>query len=307
MYRSRALELPGLGDCMVPCIDMANHASGAATLARYEANQDLEAMLYVEEGKKLHANEEITITYGEDKGACEMLFSYGFIERGFSDARTMFLDLDVPADDPLAQAKRHVATCAPGVRLSSHSGTFNWHSDFVWLAVVNEEDGLDFEVIQMVDGSRELSTTLNGIVVHDCSEIESALKSQSLWPVYRLRAVSLIGGRIEEQLHTLDTSHQDLEDTPASVRADDHEAKDSHLTLIHELRVLEQNLLELAAKHLEIEVCMPSERLHLSVDGETDLSRHTTSQRNSLLEDVVVQAYLQHMNTTTSDSVDNFA
>ncbi|TKA83332.1 hypothetical protein B0A55_00640, partial [Friedmanniomyces simplex] len=36
MYRSRALDFPGIGHCMVPCIDLANHAAGEATTAIYE-------------------------------------------------------------------------------------------------------------------------------------------------------------------------------------------------------------------------------------------------------------------------------
>lgn len=62
MYRSRALEFPGVGDCMVPCVDMANHASGNATAALYEADEDGNGLLLLREGKKIDNNGEVTIT-----------------------------------------------------------------------------------------------------------------------------------------------------------------------------------------------------------------------------------------------------
>lgn len=62
MYRSRALEFPGIGDSMVPCVDMANHASGDATAALYETDSDGNAALLLRDGKKLKEGDEITIT-----------------------------------------------------------------------------------------------------------------------------------------------------------------------------------------------------------------------------------------------------
>lgn len=62
MYRSRALEFPGVGDCMVPCIDMANHASGDATAALYETDRDGNGLLLLREGKAIAPGGEITIT-----------------------------------------------------------------------------------------------------------------------------------------------------------------------------------------------------------------------------------------------------
>jgi hypothetical protein len=62
MYRSRALEFPGTGDCMVPCVDMANHASGDATAALYETDGDGNGLLLLREGKHVEPGEEVTIT-----------------------------------------------------------------------------------------------------------------------------------------------------------------------------------------------------------------------------------------------------
>lgn len=63
MWRSRALEFPGIGDSMVPVVDMANHASGDLTSALYEADDMGNALLLVRDGKTLQAGEEVTITY----------------------------------------------------------------------------------------------------------------------------------------------------------------------------------------------------------------------------------------------------
>lgn len=62
MYRSRALEFPGVGDAMVPCIDMANHASGDATAALYETDEDGNAILLLRDGKVINNGGEISIT-----------------------------------------------------------------------------------------------------------------------------------------------------------------------------------------------------------------------------------------------------
>jgi len=62
MYRSRALEFPGVGDAMVPCVDMANHASGDATAALYETDEDGNGLLLLREGKNIQKGGEITIT-----------------------------------------------------------------------------------------------------------------------------------------------------------------------------------------------------------------------------------------------------
>lgn len=62
MYRSRALEFPGVGDAMVPAIDMANHASGDATAALYETDGNGNGVLLLRDGKIIPKGGEITIT-----------------------------------------------------------------------------------------------------------------------------------------------------------------------------------------------------------------------------------------------------
>lgn len=48
---------------MVPCVDMANHASGDRTVAVYEVDGEGRAILLVREGVSVDEGGEVTITY----------------------------------------------------------------------------------------------------------------------------------------------------------------------------------------------------------------------------------------------------
>ncbi|KAF1359787.1 SET domain-containing protein [Lizonia empirigonia] len=199
MYRSRALEFPGVGDCMCPCVDMANHASGDTTAALYETDEDGDGLLLLREGKHIENGGEITITYGDDKGACENIFSYGFLEDAVTSARVMFLNLDIPDDDPLRPAKIFVSTAAPGFRIFEKSGNIDWESDFIWLVIVNEEDGLDFKIRQTTDGKREIQALWKDNDLDDTTKLRHYLCEDPLWDVYQLRATVLLQGRGKPQ------------------------------------------------------------------------------------------------------------
>ncbi|GME26292.1 Set domain-containing protein [Neofusicoccum parvum] len=256
MYRSRALEFPGIGDSMVPCIDMANHASGDATVALYEADSDGNAALLLRDGKEVKKDDEITITYGDKKGVCEMLFSYGFIEDNMTSARELFLDLEIPNDDPLKRAKLHVNTSAPGFRVfdtddaGATAGSTSWQSDFIWLVIVNEEDGLEFEVAQTTDGGRELRVYWNGSVLEEPDKLKDVLKAHPMWDVYRLRAVSLIQDRVETQLRLLYGTEDEVK---AARRGEFTGIRENVWSLATRLRDLEKDLLERAYGSLEEE------------------------------------------------------
>lgn len=63
VYRSRTVDLPGSGHSMVPCIDMANHASGDKANALYETDDEGNAVLQLRRGRKVQVGEEVTISY----------------------------------------------------------------------------------------------------------------------------------------------------------------------------------------------------------------------------------------------------
>lgn len=250
MYRSRALDLPGTGHSMVPCIDMANHASGESTSALYETDSDGNAILVLREGKFLSSNDEISITYGDDKGACEMLFSYGFIESTVESARELFLELHIPDNDPLKLAKKAVARSAPGFRLFLDGNSTEWESSFIWLLCVNEEDGLVFKLLQKNDGERELQTFWKEEEVTDMSNLVTLLKGELLWDVFELRAVTTLQSRVEQQLLRLESSKSFIEELLITEKVDND---------IHEkatrLRDLEEMLLLQAHGDFETQKC----------------------------------------------------
>ena len=195
---------------MVPCIDMANHASGDSTSALYETDSDGNAILVFQDGKALAPNDEVTITYGDEKGACEMLFSYGFIESTVRSARELFLDLHIPDDDPLKLAKKAVAQSAPGFRLFLHDDSTDWESSFIWLLCANEEDGLDFKLLQNNDGERELQASWKDEEITDMSNLVTLLKQEALWDVFELRATTVLQRRVEQQLLRLEGSRNSV-------------------------------------------------------------------------------------------------
>ena len=249
MYRSRALNLPGTGHAMVPCIDMANHASGKGTVARYDTDADGGGILVLRNGKSSTAGEEVTITYGDDKGACEMLFSYGFIEDSMESARELFLDLDIPDDDPLKQAKKTVAKSPPGLRIFRTGVSTDWEGPFIWLLCVNEEDGLKFQMLQTTDGGRELTVSWKGQDLVDTLKLEELLRADPLWDVYNLRAVTTLQGRVESQLHSLVSAGEQMQ-----VAAEQGPASPPNLEIATRLHDLEEELLLQAYEDFEHQV-----------------------------------------------------
>lgn len=251
LYRSRALELPGIGDAMVPILDMANHSADERYNARFEMGPDGQVLLLVRNGKQILGGDEITINYGHG-GASEMIFSYGFLEENIQSAREMFLSLKAPEDDPLRMAKVHYAKEAPGVRifLNSH-GQADWESNFVWWACVNEEDGLDFEVLQTNDGGRELQATWQGHRLQHAA-LKATLMQDPLKDVFSLRATVTIQERVERQGEELSSNEASVGEGILGPQTRD-DAGFVHSTISH-LRELELSLLMASFSALDAEV-----------------------------------------------------
>lgn len=256
-YRSRALEFPGIGDAMVPVIDMANHASGQDTAALYESDEAGNALLLLRAGKLLQEKDEVTITYGDEKGACEMVFSYGFLEEGLSGARDIFLDLDVPDDDPLRQGKKMVSSSAPGVRLYEADNDLRWESDYVWLVCVNEEDGLRLELAQTATGEHELQQFWRDTPMKSNAQFAEQLRQDWRLELFQLRAVSILQSRVEQQLKILYGNDEAIVSKSKSKHV---RARPRSLAL--SLRELESEMLERFYEHFEKEVSVLRHRKH---------------------------------------------
>lgn len=115
----------------------------------------------------------------------------------------MFLDLHIPTDDPLRPAKIAVNTSAPGFRLFDQDRKITWESDFIWLMVLNEEDGLDFKLKQTIDGEREIEAFWKDHELGGTEKLRQYLAEDDMWQVYQLRAVVLLQLRVESQLEVL--------------------------------------------------------------------------------------------------------
>lgn len=174
-----------------------------------------------------------------------MIFSYGFIEDSVTSAKVLFLDLNIPDDDPLRAAKLAVSTAAPGFRIFEKGDRTDWESDFVWLVCINEEDGLAFNFLQTNDGETELRSFWKDGELEDTSKLKELLQSEPLWDVYRLRAVFLLQTRVEAQL-------QALQETQFPERSNG--IREMPWQLAGRLRKLERGLLEKAGEDLEDQV-----------------------------------------------------
>lgn len=250
-YRSRCLELPNAGHSMVPCLDMANH-SGAPN-AYYEETADGEVVLMLRPESTASCGDEVTISYGAAKSAAEMLFSYGFIDRSTAKEE-ITLTLDPLASDPLAQAKVHVYGRSPLVRLTRTKGTaaVSWHCPFVYLMCVNEEDGLEFKLLQDNAGGRELRVFWQDEdVTSKIDNFESHVQTHELHSVFQLRVVSVLQQLVEAQLEQTRSSPIPEQEHDASSR---HAGGADYGRIVATLREMEHSLLEEALASLAEQV-----------------------------------------------------
>ena len=242
--------------------------------------------------------------YGDEKPASEMVFSYGFVENERTDAKQIFLDLEIPEDDPLKMAKAVFCKEVPGVRITSattgsEAGKTTWDSPFVWWACVNEEDGLNFDVQQTTDGGKELRATWKGEDMGTPSRLNDLLAADPLWAIFQLRAVVLILERLETQLVIL----RETEKLVAEISNDEDMRalfRPDVLNTISRLRRLEAELLESS-----IEDLMSSVRVDpLPVDVCERTNQYFIMQRQKLITSETVTAYI---NQQSDDVEEDFS
>ncbi|RDL39212.1 uncharacterized protein BP5553_03552 [Venustampulla echinocandica] len=202
-YRSRSLELPNAGESMVPCLDMANHSSEPNSY--YEQGSSNNVLLLLRPDVTLDDSSEITISYGDAKSEAEMLFSYGFIDESSVKARGLVLPLDTFPEDPLGKAKVSAFIGQPKIHISADQDNIQWDSPFLYLMCLNEEDGLQFKVLQQTDGSRSsLRVFWQGSDVTDVTDtFETLINIHEFQDVFKLRVVSSLQSRIGQQLERL--------------------------------------------------------------------------------------------------------
>ncbi|CZT44243.1 related to SET domain protein [Rhynchosporium secalis] len=201
-YRSRCLEVPSSGECMIPCVDMVNHYSQANSY--YERKPDGSLVLLLRPDMIVETGSEVTISYGSLKTEAEMLFSYGFIDEE-STVKGLTLSLEPFPDDPLGKAKAVAFSKPTTLRIFEKDGKIKWESPFVHFMCVNEEDGVEFKVLQENDGSRQLKVFWVGSDVTSATDnFEILTSDHPLKDVFRLRAISVLQERIRQQLESFD-------------------------------------------------------------------------------------------------------
>ncbi|KAI2640141.1 hypothetical protein GGS21DRAFT_537861 [Xylaria nigripes] len=251
LYRSRSLALPRSGESMVPCLDLVNHSR--TPTAYFDENSRDEAVLLLHSGVKVLEQEEITIDYGHDKSAAEMLFSYGFVEDSDSTAQNIILPVELMDDDPLAKAKIYVYGSAPTLKISDgHNEAPQWDAPFLHLMCLNDEDGLHFKVMRETDGSQHLRMFWQDTdVTEDAGNMENIIKGHKLSQVFRLRVLTVVSGMIQQRLEIL--ADNGVENVAIQDR------RPEILQAASKLRTLERDLFEMTSAVLELEIAQLSQ------------------------------------------------
>ncbi|RYP30893.1 hypothetical protein DL767_006025 [Monosporascus sp. MG133] len=238
--------------------------------AYFEENDDDQVLLLLRDGSRISPGTEITINYGHKKSAAEMLFSYGFIDP-HSAMKRISLPLELIDDDPLIKAKLHVFGATPTLEINEDDGVPRWSAPFVYLMCLNEEDGLEFRMLQETDGSRHLRMLWQERDVTDApGTFKDLINGHDLQPIFELRAVTVIYEMVQQQIERLSVHGGDAS-VFESVRAETMQAA-------NQLRNIETDLLK---------------RVFLVLENE----------RANLLADESVLAYLGYMQAGQSGDI----
>ncbi|KAI5811354.1 hypothetical protein DFH27DRAFT_23729 [Peziza echinospora] len=317
-FRSRVLELPRIGVCLIPYLDMVNHSNEGMN-AHYQLNDITGNVELLPIGREhghesplLDAKErtEVRINYGAHKSSAELLFSYGFIDSPTNPATPksctwLSLPLPLPSSDPLTPAKEAILTSPPTLKLidlekpdeDPDHDEVAWLSDAIWLIIANAEDGLRFHVLRTVEGGRELKlywkepTTHEdadddddqdeGTLISAISELKHHLENSPLWEVFLLRAIVTLSQLLEEKLEALEDSEKmvDMIEHASRLSSSEGEGGEVH----HQQEVRED----------VVSVCRDLREREGGLIRKA--ARWFERERERLMETEVVKEYLQKM------------
>lgn len=293
-YRSRCVELPVSGVSMVPYLDMVNHSS--MPTAYYDEHDRDDVVLLLRPGVSLAKGEEITISYGADKSAAELLFSYGFLELA-ENGGSLVLPFEANADDPLARAKLVAFGEPPTLHVSvDKDGAATWECPFAYLSCLNEEDGLEFRLLQDVEGNRELRVFWQEEedVTDRSKDFEAVIRDHPIYALVRLRAVTLLQGCLEDEVQQLQ-SHAYYDSLSSNPTVREH-CRVAAATL----REIELGILQKAVEAMEREV---SATARIADQQVIFVISADNAQKATLVSDKNVVAYFGSMETAESDLV----
>lgn len=246
LQRSRSFDLPYSGVAMVPCLDLANHSIANTAYWRQEPNSEAVTLL-LPKGSSISAGEEITINYGKDKSAAEMLFNYGFLDSS-SAVQSLVLPLDKMLEevkwDPLLEAKLRIFNAAPMLELSvDENSKVRWSAPFLHLMCVHEQDGLAFKTEER-QGQQSQRMLWRGKDITSMADMfDVFINAQDVREIVQFRVASLLLGFVQKQL-------DGLRDGP---QASERRVRQEVLQAALQLRSIETDILERCMRALEPE------------------------------------------------------
>ncbi|TAQ84687.1 hypothetical protein B7494_g6989 [Chlorociboria aeruginascens] len=250
--------------------------------AYYEEIPNDGIALLLRPGMELDRGTELTISYGASKSEAEMLFNYGFIDAE-NMTNAIVLTVEPFSDDPLGKAKIAAFSGPLVIRISKEDDEIKWESPFLYLMCLNEEDGLEFKILQQNDGSHSLRLFWQGCDVSETSStFDTLISGHELEDVFKLRTVVLLQDRIRQQLERLYETQEivrDLQILP-TINAD-------HGNLVLMLRKAEVGILEAAFEAIDYQ------KTHLM---ESDIVLHYLASNAGLDEE-----HLDDTSTTNED------
>lgn len=247
LFRSRSFDLPYSGPSMTPCLDLANHST--TNNALWQQDPDTKAViLKPREGCTISSGDEVTISYGKDKPAAEMLFNYGFIDAS-SSTQSLVLPLDgmLPGwqkGDPFLEDKLHFFGKAPLLEFKiDEKGVPRWIAPFLYLLCVTERDGLGFGV---QDGGRWAMLWNGRDITRIAGMFDVFINAQEIRETIQHRTMVIVKGVAERQLEQMRRSEKKVK-TAAGVRETVRQA-------VLQLREIETDILERCQEALKEKV-----------------------------------------------------
>ncbi|RPA84577.1 SET domain-containing protein [Ascobolus immersus RN42] len=214
LVRSRSLEIPGSGTCMVPIIDLANHGGDSANAVFWVDEHTGAVELRIKDSVDLSAltsTSEILLNYGPTKPPSEFLFSYGFLPTSVPSAPTnITLPIPMPPNDPYLRAKVQFLGKPPLATLtytpSTNSVTWNCPELYLLalIAPPESEDPLEFSYVQITDGSVTIEARFDGTVFEDVEDLVKLMTQHENSPIWKLRATVMILNEVEDRLEGLE-------------------------------------------------------------------------------------------------------
>lgn len=257
LFWSRAFyQTHNNGIMMLPFIDLLNHRPEADRNCSWikfpELGENIEYISLVripnnetENNDENIKNDdfELYISYG-DKPAAEMLYLYGFLPENVSNNLMLYFPASNNSNDPLFHIKTMIFE--PMVKLTVlENGDIDWmNSGFLWLSVVNEEDGLVFkkendsiiaEIDDFVICSSDCSETRKDI---QAKELIKVLQGHRMWDIFKLRALMTITDMLFPAIYDCDSYPEVMEDTEQEFSFADGLRRQERLLV----RIIEENL-----------------------------------------------------------------